>query len=248
MARFCANLTMLFQELPLAHRFQAAADAGFDAVELLWPDEAEEPPEELARLADAAGVEFALMDTPRGDSWGIGAQDGQQMAFFGQIIRTIDMADILGVTHVHVMAGLAGDGGRDVLTDNLIQACDLEPEQSFIIEPISTQAVPGYALNSFEAAAKVIAKVDRPNLGLLFDTFHAANMGHDPLNLFRKYQDLICHVQVSSHPSRHEPTLENRYDFPTFFKALDKAGYTGLISGEYHPSGRTEDGLSWLKP
>ena len=244
MARFCANLTMLFQDLPLARRFQAAADAGFDAVELLWPDEAEEPPEELARLADAAGVEFALMDTPRGDSWGIGAQDGQQMAFFGQIIRTIDIADILGVTHVHVMAGLAGDGGRDVLTDNLIQACDLEPEQSFIIEPISTQAVPGYGLNSFEAAADILARVDRPNAGLLLDTFHAMNMGHDPLDLFHTYQDLVRHIQVSSHPDRHEPVAG--YDFPTFFGALDRAGYPGVISGEYKPAGCTKEGLGWL--
>ncbi|MBI1495245.1 hydroxypyruvate isomerase family protein [Halocynthiibacter styelae] len=244
MARFCANLTMLLQELPLKDRFQAAADGGFQAVELLWPNEAEESPEELARLAEAADVEFALIDTPRGEAWGIGAQDGQQMAFFSQIVKTIDIADILGVHHIHVMAGIAGAGASDVLAKNVIQACDLEPEQSFIIEPISAQAVPGYGLNSFEQAAQVLEKVNRPNAGLMLDTFHAMNMGHDPLKLFRKYQPLVQHIQVSSHPDRHEPAAG--YDFPAFFRALDKAGYDGLISGEYNPAGATKDGLDWF--
>ncbi|WP_039019049.1 hydroxypyruvate isomerase family protein [Halocynthiibacter namhaensis] len=244
MPRFCANLTMLFQEIPLAKRFQAAADAGFDAVELLWPDEAEESPEELARLAQNADLEFALMDTPRGETWGIAAQADQQIAFLSQMVKTIDMADILDATHVHVMAGLAGDDASDVLTENLIQACDMEPYQSFVIEPISPQAVPGYGLNSFDQAAKILAKVDRPNAGMLLDTFHAMNMGHDPLQLWRKHGDLIQHIQVSGYPKRHEPV--DGYDFPAFFKALDKADYEGVVSGEYNPKGETKDGLRWF--
>jgi len=245
MARFCANLTLLFQELPLKDRFQAASGGGFEAVELLWPDEAEESPEELARLAEAAGLEFALIDTPRGVTWGNGAQDGQQMAFFREAVKTLDTADILGAQHIHVMSGIAGAGASDVLVENLIQACDLEPEQSFVIEPISPQAVPGYGLNSFEQAADVLKRVDRPNAGLLLDTFHAMNMGHDPLKLFQKYRPLVRHVQVSSHPDRHEPVTG--YDFAAFFRALDKAGYEGWISGEYNPKGTTKDGLDWIR-
>ena len=33
----CANLTMLFTELPFLERFGAARSAGFDAVEVLFP-------------------------------------------------------------------------------------------------------------------------------------------------------------------------------------------------------------------
>ena len=35
MPRFCANLTYLFTEYPFLERFQAAAEAGFEAVEVL---------------------------------------------------------------------------------------------------------------------------------------------------------------------------------------------------------------------
>lgn len=37
MPKFAANLTMLFTELPFLDRFEAAARAGFKAVEFLFP-------------------------------------------------------------------------------------------------------------------------------------------------------------------------------------------------------------------
>ena len=39
MPRFAANLTMMFTELPFLSRFAAAEEAGFDAVEFLFPYE-----------------------------------------------------------------------------------------------------------------------------------------------------------------------------------------------------------------
>ena len=37
MPQFAANLTMLFNELPFLERFEAAAQAGFQHVEFLFP-------------------------------------------------------------------------------------------------------------------------------------------------------------------------------------------------------------------
>src|SRR5260370_7301517 len=37
MPRFAANLSMMFNEVPFLDRFDAAADAGFTAVEFLFP-------------------------------------------------------------------------------------------------------------------------------------------------------------------------------------------------------------------
>ena len=37
MPRFAANLTTLFPELPFLERIEAAAAAGFQAAEVLWP-------------------------------------------------------------------------------------------------------------------------------------------------------------------------------------------------------------------
>ena len=37
MPKFAANLTMMFNEVPFPQRFAAAAEAGFTAVEFLFP-------------------------------------------------------------------------------------------------------------------------------------------------------------------------------------------------------------------
>ena len=64
MPKFCANLSMMFTEVPFLDRFGAAAAAGFPAVEMLFPYEA--PASEVKAAADAAGVEIALFNTPAG--------------------------------------------------------------------------------------------------------------------------------------------------------------------------------------
>ena len=54
MSKFAANLTMLFTELPFLERFAAAREAGFEAVEFLFPYEW--PAAELGRRLREQGL------------------------------------------------------------------------------------------------------------------------------------------------------------------------------------------------
>ena len=65
MPRFAANLTMMFTELPFLSRFGAAAEAGFDAVEFLFPYDFDKG--ELASLLAANGLTLVLHNLPAGD-------------------------------------------------------------------------------------------------------------------------------------------------------------------------------------
>ena len=65
MPRFAANLTLLFNELPFLDRFEAAAHAGFEAVEFLFPY-AFSAQEILARL-EANKLQLVLHNLPPGD-------------------------------------------------------------------------------------------------------------------------------------------------------------------------------------
>ena len=69
MSKFAANLTMLFTELPFLERFAAAREAGFEAVEFLFPYEW--PAAELGRLLREHGLSLALFNMPPGN-WGAG--------------------------------------------------------------------------------------------------------------------------------------------------------------------------------
>ena len=65
MPKFAANLHYLFAELPFLDRFEAAAAAGFRAVEFQVPYDY--PGRELKARLDANGLEMVLFDAPMGD-------------------------------------------------------------------------------------------------------------------------------------------------------------------------------------
>ena len=69
MPRFAANLTMMFNEVPFLDRFEAAAQAGFTAVEFLFPYD--HPPKEIGARLHGNGLTQALFNLPPG-TWDAG--------------------------------------------------------------------------------------------------------------------------------------------------------------------------------
>ena len=97
MARFAANLTFLFTELPMLDRFAAARRAGFEGAEVLFPFDLAAP--ELASAARSAGVEFVLMNTPppnwAGSPRGFAAVPGGEERFRRDFDRVLRFAQAL---------------------------------------------------------------------------------------------------------------------------------------------------------
>jgi len=249
MPRFAANLTLLFKEYPFLDRFQAAADAGFDAVEVLFPydDAATEITRRLART----GLPLALINMPppnwTGGARGFAAIPGGEDRFRRDFKRALRFAERLKPQHIHIMAGEAeGAAARDTFIANLAWAAAEAPKQSLTIEPINPVDMPGYFLNDFELAAVVLAEINAPNLSLQFDAYHAQIITGDALKAWDTYRHLVRHIQIGGYPGRHEPQ-DCDIDYPKFFAAVDASGYDGVISGEYNPKGRTADGLDWIK-
>ena len=69
MVKLAANLTMMFNEVDFLARFGAAAKAGFDAVEFLFPYAY--PAERIAEELRRHGLTQALFNLPPGN-WDIG--------------------------------------------------------------------------------------------------------------------------------------------------------------------------------
>jgi hydroxypyruvate isomerase len=250
MPNFAANLTLLFTELPLLDRFDAARRAGFKTVELLIPYDAPAP--DLAKALTDAKLHLALINTPAPD-WaagdrGLAALPQRQQDFQTSFETALDYAAQLKPDHIHIMAGLAsGPQAQAAYLQNLRWAAARAPGQSLLIEPINPQAMPGYLLKGFEQAAAVLDAIDAPNLALQFDAYHAHNMTGDMPAAWAKLGHRARHIQVASAEGRHEPG-QGAIDYPAFFALLDAQGYAGHVSGEYFPKARTEDGLGWINP
>lgn len=250
MPRFAANLSLLFTEEPFLDRFAAAARAGFRAVEFLFPYAFD--PAEIRARCEAAGLGLALFNTPAGD-WeagerGCAAIPGREARFAADLERAIAVAETLRPGAIHIMAGLAeGVAARKTFLANLDRACARAPDQLFTIEPINARDMPGYHLSRSDDARAVIEAVGAPNLKLQLDLYHCQIMEGDLTRRIEALATVLGHVQVAGVPDRHEPD-SGELAFAHLMRVLDRVGYEGWVGCEYHPAGRTEDGLSWLAP
>ncbi len=254
MPMFAANLTLMFNEVPFLDRFAAAREAGFEAVEFLFPY-AHPAPEVAARLADN-GLTQALFNAPPGD-WdagerGIAALPDRVSEFRESIDKALEYARALDCRTLHVMAGLVPDPAmRDEMlacyVDNIRFAADrCEGEGVTVsLEPLNSRDVPGYLMLTSAAIAEALERIDRPNAGLQFDFYHVQIMEGDLAKRFEAMLDDIVHVQISGVPERHEPNI-GEINYPYLFNLMDRLGYTGYVGCEYNPLGDTRDGLSWL--
>ncbi|WP_064685954.1 2-oxo-tetronate isomerase [Rhizobium bangladeshense] len=251
---FAANLTMMFNEWAFLDRFDAAADAGFSAVEYLFPYEA--PPEAIAERLARNSLQQALFNLPPGD-WaagerGVAALPGRFDDLKANVGRALDYAAATGVRRLHLMAGIADpydqDAGAAYRRSVAYTAGRLaEKGLDLLLEPINGRNMPGYFLNDFAMAEQLIAECGLPNLKLQFDIYHRQILHGDVAMALRRLLPITGHIQIASVPSRNEPDGEE-LNYPYLFSEIDRLGYNGFIGCEYIPRGRTLDGLGWFAP
>ncbi|RJE80084.1 hydroxypyruvate isomerase family protein [Paracoccus sp. JM45] len=249
MPRFAANLTMMFTELPMFERFTAAAEAGFEGVEILFPYDLSAV--ELYRASVKAGMQIALINAPppnwAGGPRGFAATPGTEDRFRRDFERSLRVGEALRARHIHIMAGKAsGPEAIETYVANLAWAADRAPHTSLTIEPISQTSAPGYFLSDYDVATGILDRIGAPNLGLQLDIYHAQTITGDMMACWEKVAPYVRHIQIAGFPGRHEPD-HGHLDYPAFFAALDEYGYKGWVSAEYNPIRTTFTGLDWLR-
>ena len=253
MPRFAANVSTMFTDRPFAERIQAAAVAGFKAVECQFPYEVGAG--ELKQRLAEAGVELILLNTPPGDfaagERGLAGLPGREAEFGAALERALEYAQALNCPQVHVMAGVRPDGASkeaclEVYKANLRRAAEAcgRVGRLVLIEPINTRDIPGYLLNTPAEGAAIIAELGLGNLKLQFDFYHAQIMTGDLARSFERHLPLIGHMQIAGVPERHEPDT-GEVNYPYLFDLIDRLGYRGWVGCEYFPRGGAEEGLGW---
>src|SRR5215207_8499588 len=147
--KFCANVSIVFKEVPLPERFARAKEAGFSAVEFWWP--MGEDLEEVERAIKDAGLEVALFnfdagDMPAGDRGLVSNPDRVEQL---QLAReTVGWA-----------ADQAAGQGAEVM-----------------IEAVNTFENGPYLLYTTEEAAEFVESIGRDNVKLQYDFYHMQRM------------------------------------------------------------------------
>ena len=251
MPKLAANLSWLFTEVPFLDRFEAAAVAGFRAVEFLQPYEFS--PEEIAARLERHGLEHVLFNLPPGDASkgerGLAALPGREAEFMRNVGRALDYAKATGCKRIHALAGNAsGSATEATYVANLKAAAALVAPHgiTLLIEPLNTRDAPGYFLSTTGAALRILDRVDRRNVSLQFDLYHCQIMEGDLARHIRDLAGRFAHVQIAGVPDRTEPDI-GEVNCAYVLELLDETGYAGWVGCEYRPRAGTAAGLGWAR-
>ncbi len=198
MPRFAANLTMMFNEWSFLDRFAAAADAGFENVEFLFPYD--HPPEAIADRLKSNGLTLALFNLPPGN-WNAGEKGfAARPDHFGDLQTSIKQAlpyaAATGVKRLHLMAGIADRNKPEAVSAfrrGVAWAAEALGKENIdvVLEPINPRDVPGYFLNNFDFARDLISEMKLPNLKLQFDIYHRQIVHGDVTIALRQMMPMI---------------------------------------------------------
>jgi hydroxypyruvate isomerase len=253
MPKLAANLTMMFGEVAFLDRFKAAADAGFEAVEYLFPFDYDA--QVLKGQLRDHGLTQVLHNLPAGN-WaagerGIACLPDRVDEFKAGVDKTIAYANALDCDRVNCLAGklpqsIDAATARDTFVHNLAYAAPRLKAAGIklLIEPINTRDIPGFFLTGTRQAVEIIDTVGSDNVFVQYDIYHMQIMEGNLAQTIQSYLPRIAHMQLADEPGRHEPGT-GEIDFDVLLDFIDRAGYSGWIGCEYIPKAGTVEGLQW---
>ena len=253
--RFSANLSILFTDVPFLERFSRASRAGFRAVEFWWPSDV--IAESLVAGARDAGTQVVLFnldmgDPARGDR-GLLSNPQQQGRFRENAIEALELAARLKCPRVHAPVGLRVRNldrveQLDLAQRNLAWVADRARERGIeiLVEALNVYDNGPCLISTTQEATALIDAVDRDNLRLQYDVYHAQRMEGNLVETIRRLHGRIGHIQIADSPGRGEPG-SGEIDYRTVLTAIDEVGYSGYIGLEYRPTTETtERSFEWL--
>jgi hydroxypyruvate isomerase len=253
--KLAANLSMLFNELPLLERFGAAKSAGFNGVEIQFPY-AETVADIKAQLKEHE-LECVLINVPAGDLMeggeGLASVPGKEAEFAAALVECLSYVTSLRVKRVNVLPGRCLDESKRpqylaTFMKNLNTAAKMFKPLGVMVtfEAINTFDMPGFLIHNVQQMQDTMSDCKYDNIKMQFDVYHMARMEGDVSAIISRLGDQIGHIQFADAPGRGEPGT-GELDFKSIFNAIEYSTYQGWVGAEYKPTKHTEDTLRWKK-
>ncbi|MGI9452114.1 MAG: sugar phosphate isomerase/epimerase family protein, partial [Geminicoccaceae bacterium] len=110
------------------------------------------------------------------------------------------------------------------------QAADRAAQSDLLLALEPLNRFECYVLNTMAATRDYVKRVNRPNFGALYDSFHANIEEQDPIGCIALTGDVIKHVHISEN-DRGTPG-NGHIDFRATIQALRASGYDGWLTIE----------------
>lgn len=226
----------------LAEKLRAAADAGFDGVEIFEQDLTVSPhsPEQIRQRATELGLTLDLFQPFRDFE---GVTEAEFLANLKRLEAKFALMNRLGIDTILLCSNVATASINDdgLFAGQLRRAGDLAARYGV---RIAYEALAwGRYVNDFEHAQRIVDLVDHPQVGTCLDTFHILSRGWDTDGVEQINAGKIFFVQLADAPrlsmdilswSRHHRVFpgEGDFDLVKFMGHLARSGYDGPVSLE----------------
>ena len=234
-------LWTVYKDLPFEQRLEKAAEAGYQAVELVkefenWTDadfrRANSKKRSLGITFDAtAGVWTGIAD-PR-------ARD----KFVADLKNFLPIAEKLECPAIIVLSGnrvegLSHDAHHEACIEALKRGADLAAKQkaALLLENIDQEENPKYYLTSVAEGFEIVRKVNHPNVKFLYDFYHEQIAEGNLIEKLEKNIDLVGLVHIADVPGRHEPGT-GEINYANIFRKLAQLKYDRYAAMEFEPAG-----------
>ena len=238
------SIELMWNDRPYAARARAAAETGFDLVDL-WD----------SRTSDIDAVASACRETGIGINGFFGNRDfslcdpASQKQVREEVARSLDTALAVGARQLHVFSNAIRPGGIVVAApplppEALLAQCETGLRElaelvrgssvTLVLEHLNTVFLPGYFFDA-PLATMLARSIDVPEVGVVIDAFHQQLSGGRLADHLLAALPWLVRFDVAEVPGRHEPGA-GEIDFVYLRDLLDERGWDGTISFETVPS------------
>ena len=226
----------------LETKLAAAARAGFRAIEIFENDLTffSGKPRQVKAMAADLGLEIVALQPLRDFE---GAPPATRVKNFDRAERKFDLMEELGANLLCVCSSVAEDSSGDVdqCAADFAELADRAARRGY---RIGYEALAwGRHVKDWAKAWEIVRRGDKPNLGVVLDSFHIFARKNDIAPIAELPPDRIALVQLADAPgllmdpmslSRHHRCFPGQGDWPIndYLEACVASGYNGAISLE----------------
>lgn len=240
--RLAADLDVMWADLPILDRIDAAGAAGFEGIAISAPYDM--PAKDLRRAALRAGVSLMRIATPppnyTGGDRGFAATPGGEVRFQHDLRRALRYCTALQVPILQLLAGPHETAeARNVLRSNLEHAAETAPARmQFVIGP---EQFATSALSNPDACFAMLEEIDARQLVVQLP------YALTPEGLSRSQQAIHRFgARVAALFLDTEPDQNASLSLSDFAESAVQAGFKGWLIAAYSTDKQTEDSLGWM--
>lgn len=242
----CAE--MVFRDLPIIERVRRIDGLGFQVEIWDW----------TKHDIDALKATGATFSSMTGYVTGTLADDEGADDLLRTAERSIPVAHRLGIPRLNLHGTGLGEGGLPVKASHVVtgdmwmkaqhtltRIADLGKRHGvmFVLENLNAPVDhPGVPFGRAEDCLALVKAVDRPEVRLMLDLYHAQIGEGNLIELLRRAAPFIGEIQVADVPGRCEPGT-GEINYPAIARELKRLGYKGTIGLEAFASGDDEAAL-----